>query len=279
MLKQVQKGFTLIELMIVVAIIGILAAIAIPAYQDYTIRSQVTEGMNLGRSLKASIAEQYAQTGEWPVGLAVGACGPPGHDHAPSLPGRGGAEQFDAQLTTLGLRVYRYQTNARLPEQWIDQKIYRQDVGRTGHLPGANLAREYELEWELSGLNPGRHTAAKGSPAIVRSSAGPRLIVGGDSGKTFCLTLQGELCWVGHTRASAFGIHGTPTVADGTVYIGAYDGALYAYSLDSGALIFRTKIGDSIGSSPLVHDGRVLCQRRDQRAERHHGDSGCKELG
>ena len=69
MLKQVQKGFTLIELMIVVAIIGILAAIAIPAYQDYTIRSQVTEGLNLAGAVKASVAEFYAQNGTWPDDL------------------------------------------------------------------------------------------------------------------------------------------------------------------------------------------------------------------
>ncbi len=82
-MKSVQKGFTLIELMIVVAIIGILAAIAIPAYQDYTIRAQVTEGLNLAGAVKASVAEYYAQNGSWPVGL-VGATPALGYDNNPS---------------------------------------------------------------------------------------------------------------------------------------------------------------------------------------------------
>jgi len=59
MFKKLQQGFTLIELMIVVAIIGILAAIAIPAYQDYTIRAKVTEGLNLADSAKTAVAESF----------------------------------------------------------------------------------------------------------------------------------------------------------------------------------------------------------------------------
>ncbi len=66
-MKKVQQGFTLIELMIVVAIIGILAAIAIPAYQDYTIRAQVSEGLNLSGGAKAAVTEFYQDRGVWPT--------------------------------------------------------------------------------------------------------------------------------------------------------------------------------------------------------------------
>ena len=70
MKKQLQQGFTLIELMIVVAIIGILAAIAIPAYQDYTIRAQVSEGLSLMDGAKTAVAEFYTTNGHFPLNNA-----------------------------------------------------------------------------------------------------------------------------------------------------------------------------------------------------------------
>lgn len=70
-MKTMQKGFTLIELMIVVAIVGILAAIALPAYQDYTIRAKITEGLTLADAAKATLGEYRQTSGRWTTTTTV----------------------------------------------------------------------------------------------------------------------------------------------------------------------------------------------------------------
>lgn len=72
-MKKFQQGFTLIELMIVVAIIGILAAVAIPAYQDYTVRAKVTEGLSIAASAKLTMSEAFQSDGLTGVGAGAAA--------------------------------------------------------------------------------------------------------------------------------------------------------------------------------------------------------------
>ncbi|EMT3413281.1 pilin [Neisseria gonorrhoeae] len=77
-MNTLQKGFTLIELMIVIAIVGILAAVALPAYQDYTARAQVSEAILLAEGQKSAVTEYYLNHGTWPKDNAsAGVASPP----------------------------------------------------------------------------------------------------------------------------------------------------------------------------------------------------------
>ncbi|EMT6614201.1 pilin [Neisseria gonorrhoeae] len=77
-MNTLQKGFTLIELMIVIAIVGILAAVALPAYQDYTARAQVSEAILLAEGQKSAVTEYYLNHGIWPANnTSAGVASPP----------------------------------------------------------------------------------------------------------------------------------------------------------------------------------------------------------
>ena len=117
MLRKMQKGFTLIELMIVVAIIGILAAVALPAYQDYTIRAQVTEGPAMTGGLKAAIGDYYSSKGAWPADNENAVCGTTGNANCTNFAATDNKGNYITQIDVLagGMQItYGNKANAKI---------------------------------------------------------------------------------------------------------------------------------------------------------------------
>ncbi len=108
-------------------------------------------------------------------------------------------------------------------------------------------------EWKVTPFNVKPHTAPKGSAVAFEGT----IYVGSDNGTLHAFKPNGTELWRAATEWSGNGIHGTPTVADGRVFIGAYDGAMYAFDAHGGERLWRTQVGDYIGSSPRVWDGHV----------------------
>jgi type IV pilus assembly protein PilA len=143
-MRHLEKGFTLIELMIVVAIIGILAAVAIPAYQDYIARSQVSEAVSLMGSGKTPLAEYIADRGTWPAVTDV--MGNTSGKYTGTITSSGtGTVAGTASTFTLVAIMKTSGVNSAITSQSV--MLYTQDSGKnwtcTGGGSGTALAPKY----------------------------------------------------------------------------------------------------------------------------------------
>jgi type IV pilus assembly protein PilA len=159
-MNSLQKGFTLIELMIVVAIIGILAAIAIPAYQDYTIRAQVSEGLNLAAAAKAAIAETYLNRGVAPATRTAAGMSPAATDTR-------GKYVTGVDVGTAGAGIitvtYGAEANAAIGGQTLDIIPW--------------LSKDNSVAWQCGGApQPQGTVAAMGGTTAGGSLAGATMV-------------------------------------------------------------------------------------------------------
>ncbi|MXR52769.1 PQQ-binding-like beta-propeller repeat protein [Halovenus sp. WSH3] len=131
---------------------------------------------------------------------------------------------------------------------------FRHSLENWGYYPEQTVPDAVEVDWRIPEHNTDDHSAAKAS-AVPLPEGG--VVFPGDTGYLTALTPDGEIRWQQETDMEGNGIHGTPVVADGAVYIGAYDGIFYAFDAATGERLWETELGDSIGGSP-TYDGDLL---------------------
>lgn len=150
-------------------------------------------------------------------------------------------------------RVFNYaDTQIRSSKDW---DTYRYNINHNGVAPeDTTVDSGLILEWRTRRLNTAEYTASKSSPAVN----GDHIYLGLDTGALVSISREtGLVEWSFYTRRSRNGIHGSPTVDPdrGFVYIGAYDGWIYAVDQKTGRKIWENKLGHYIGSSPTLYDG------------------------
>lgn len=130
---------------------------------------------------------------------------------------------------------------------------FRRSLERWGYYPDESVPDEVEIDWRLDDINVRDHSAAKASAVPLPNGD---VVFPGDTGVLTAVSSDGEVRWRAETEdLHGRGVHGTPAVADGRLYVGDYEGILYAFDPEDGDELWRVDLGGSIGSSPLYHDG------------------------
>ncbi|WP_280586475.1 PQQ-binding-like beta-propeller repeat protein [Halorubrum sp. Boch-26] len=139
---------------------------------------------------------------------------------------------------------------AQSPEGLTSQ--FRQGLRNHGHID-ATIPETVEVEWAVP-ANRGDHTASKGSPMLTPTGD---VLIADDTGRVQSIATDGTTNWSTSISDDDRGSHGTPAVADGTAYVGTYDGVVSAVSVADGEIEWQTEVGDAAAASPTYHEGRL----------------------
>ena len=146
-----------------------------------------------------------------------------------------------------------------VPHPDEDVVLFRRGLRRLGYYPEEVVPDSVSVNWQFP-VNYVDHTAAKSSPILAPD--GETVLFCGDTGWIHAMSPTGETRWAARTGATELGFHGTPAIAHGVAYVGGYDGDLYAYDVETGEQLWRTRASDlhgalAIGSSPAYIDGTI----------------------